>query len=280
LCIFCASHFYFTVNLNVFLTVILALGHSCCLQRQIHWCATCCSLKFHSAQVERWLYQNPLLNQAPILVVCWGRSLSNMQGCVTPYMTNRTGGDGQNLWGLRFSQQHCWRYMTSGTWFCVTGQVASKALKAVRYFETSGTAHPGTECRVSEWNVQTEISARYQQNDYPFTPVKFFKPSVCTCRCTLAAFTSLLHQAWCHCCHMVEGPKQEDAVYVLECWQHDQHCRLLVMSYLDPTASDVDLYGSPKQPAREQFWLVEVKAEVRWCVQTLGRNIELVWWSL
>jgi hypothetical protein len=82
----------------------------------------------------------------------------------------------------------------------------------------------------------------------------------------------------CHCRRTVEGPKQEDAVYGLECWQHDQRGRLLVLSHLDTAASNVDLYGSPKKLAGEQFWRVEVKTEVCWCMQTLGHNIEFVWW--
>jgi len=66
-------------------------------------------------------------------------------------------------------------------------------------------------------------------------------------------------------------------VFGLECWQREQRGRLLVVSHLDTSSSHVDLCGSPKKPAGEQFIHVEMKAEVCWYVQTLGHNIELVW---
>ena len=91
--------------------------------------------------------------------------------------------------------------------------------------------------------------------------MKYFKPSVLTCWCFSAAFTSILHQVWC--C-TVEGPKQEDAAYGLECWQHDQRGRLLVVSHLDVAASDVYLYGSPKKPAGESSDML------RWKVRGAG----------
>ena len=53
-----------------------------------------------------------------------------------------------NLWDLRFPQQLCWGFKSSGMWHCVAGLVFPGVLKEQSYFISYS------------WGVQEELSSR------------------------------------------------------------------------------------------------------------------------